>query len=145
MRRGLNYYIITRTYTPRVGVRRSCRGSCRGSNPETISGDRNRRSRRTSEHNARISSRTPQNAPQGFAWYRIPCSEQNAAGEPESAAECKPGTVAADRAGLHTTVILSCYNMTVIGHKKTLNYHAGYAIIQSRQGQNEKSRTGKPY
>lgn len=31
-------------------------------------------------------------------------------------------------------VILSCDNMTVSGYKRTLNYHAGYAIMQSRQG-----------
>ena len=106
----------------------------------TISGDRNRRSdRRTSTaRNTRISSRTPQNAPQGFTWYGIPCSEQNAAGELESTAERKPGTVAADRAGLHTTAISSCDNMTVRGHKRTLKYIMIYAIMQS---QGEESRT----
>ena len=129
VRRGLNNACARVHYTPRGGVRRSYRRPCRGSSAGTDRRSRNnqrrpepqepetvctypatagaRRSaqerRRTSTvQNARISSSTPQIAPQGFTWYGIPCGEQNAAEQPESAGERKPGN---SRRGLHTTVI----------------------------------------
>ena len=136
VRRGLNNACTRVHYTPRVPGDRLT-GSESGDRRQDP-GDRNSRSRNNQER-----PQEPQNAPQGLAWYGIPCSEQNAAGGPESAAERKPGTVSADRAGLHTTDFLSCDNMTVRGYKKTLNYHAGYAIIQSRQGKYGTRKAGR--
>lgn len=136
--RGLNYYIITRPHTPRVGVRRSCRRSCRGSSPETISSDRNRRSgrrsRRPSAHIQRPQERTgARQTAQGIQMPDRPHAGHTAhTGHTDTMILCEH----IQKAGTGNTVLLSCDNMTVIGHKKTLHINTKRAIIQSQGEEN---------
>ena len=73
--------------------------------------------------------------------YQIPCSAQNAA--QSSTERNRPIQIPCNQIPqeITQTDILSCDNMTVIGYKKTLIYHAGYARIYS---QGKESRTVKP-
>lgn len=105
-------YIIPRGYTLIGSARRHRLDVIGPARPDR--GDRRQVSSAGADRRSRNNQRRPgtAGAPQGFTWYGIPCSEQNAAKEPESAAKRKPGTAAADRTGLHTTDFLSCDNMT---------------------------------